>query len=66
MERTFGQTYVELQLNSPTLTPTGKHHLHCQKTSTIDHLAFPSIDNSQHLTSMVVDVKHDCEELEMF
>lgn len=66
MGRTFGQICIELQLNSPTLKSKGKHHLHSQKTRTIDHLAFPGGDNSQRLTSVVVDVKYDCEEFEMF
>lgn len=66
MGRTYSQTWVDLQLNSPTLMFKGKHYLHSQKPGTIDHLASPGVDNSQRLTSVVIDVKHDCEESEMF
>lgn len=59
MGKTFGQTYVELQLNSPKSYSKGKHHSHKQKASIIDHLAFPGADKG-------ADVKQACEDIKMF
>lgn len=56
MGKTFGQTCVELQLNSPKSYSKGKHHSHNQKNSIIDHLAFPGADKG-------ADVKQTYEEI---